>query len=69
LKSLHLDESYKTREYESLKLVDEFVDNLFSGGIIMHEVKLVLVKVAPIQTCGDWAVLFFAVLTHNNNNF
>lgn len=61
--------SDETRELDSQKLVDEFVDNMFSGGIIMYEVKLVLVKVAPIQTCGDWAVLFFAELTHNNNNF
>ena len=37
--------------------------------MIIYEVKLVLVKVAPVQTCGDWTVLFFTELTHNNNIF
>jgi len=36
------------------------------GGMIVYEVKLVLVKALTIQTCGDWVVFLLipAKLTH-----
>ena len=42
----------------------QLFDFSFECGIILHEVKSVLVKVITVQTCGDWSV--FLSLTPNN---